>query len=117
MICYCIKLAAGNDCCYPHCFQIIHLLRGLKGAYDPRTSMAIGGNCVSCEVGSDTCKDMQDMSFFCTGYYPCWKVPSGTNLPSELELSANYKPTCYIAANYKRARRLSSIYTSQKTPT
>ena len=36
MICDCIKPAAGNDYCCIYCFQpeIVHLLRGLKQAYD-----------------------------------------------------------------------------------
>ena len=33
MICDCIKPVVGNNCCCPHCFQITHLLHGLKGPW------------------------------------------------------------------------------------
>ena len=63
MICDCVKPTAGNDCCCPYCFQIIHLLRGFKQAYEVKDSLSKACKCKSCEVGGGGGGDTRALPF------------------------------------------------------
>ena len=87
MICDCIKPAVGNDCCCPYCFQIIHLLRGLKQAHDVKDSVSKNCDWDSSAEGSTTRKAMENMSEFRAACCPCGKVQNGTKLPNHFYIS------------------------------
>jgi hypothetical protein len=99
MICDCIQPATGNDCCCPYCFSIIHLLRGLKKAYQVKDSLSKKCDCDSCKEGSITRTAMENMSEFRAACLPCGKVLNGTKLPSDTDAPKNYKLNCCLEMN------------------